>query len=225
MATPSTVARPFNALSGTEIKKIILNEIERNLEADYRFKNHLTYPMVSWHWVLAAKVYPSEQPDIKVEIEKTLKSPGFTEPFTGFDPIEITVESERTVAAPAAGQTADAARRDAGIEVPAPRIVRGPSNTRLVVDAPEIPLAQANEPAKAAEVEESPTARAVNRARESKSIPAAPAKSISIRTRANPSGVEVAPAAGSAPDETRLAEIESREAAKPPEEKETLGDA
>jgi len=70
MATPSTVARPFNALSGTEIKKIILNEIERNMEADYRFKNHLTYPMVSWRWVLAAKVYPSEQPDIKVEIEK-----------------------------------------------------------------------------------------------------------------------------------------------------------
>jgi len=121
------------------------------------------------------------------------------------------------VAAPAAGQTADAARRDGGLEVPSPRIVRGPSNTKMVVDAPDIPIAQQNEPVKAAEVEESPTAKAVNRARESKSIPAAPARSVAIRTRANPSGVEVAPAAGSPPDESRLAEIEDREASKPPE--------
>jgi hypothetical protein len=214
------VARPFSALSGQEIKKIILNEIERNLEADYRFKNHLTYPMVSWKWVFAAKVYPSEQPDIRVELDKTLKSPGLAEPFTGFDPIEITIESERTVAAPAAGQTADAARRDAGLEVPAPRIVRGRSNTRFVVDAPDIPIASQNEPAKPAEVETSSTARAVNRARESKTTPAAPARSVAIRTRANPQGVEVAPAAGSAPDEERMAEIEGREAAKPAEEPE-----
>src|SRR5260370_36720301 len=109
---PSTVSRPFNALSGKEILEIIVMEIKRNLEADYRFKQHLTYPMVSWKWVLAAKVYPSEQPDIKVEIEKTRKPPGLPEPFTRFDPIEITVETERTVAPPAAGQQAAAARHE-----------------------------------------------------------------------------------------------------------------
>jgi hypothetical protein len=223
MATPSTVARPFSALSGQEIKKIILNEIERNLEADYRFKNHLTYPMVSWRWVLAAKVYPSEAPDIRVELDKTMRSPGVPATFTGFDgiePVEIEVTSERTVAAPAAGETADSARRDAGLEVPAPRIVRGPSNTKFIVDAPTIPIATQSEPTKPAEVTESPVARTVNRARESKTIPAAPARAVAIKTRANPSGVEVAPAAGSPPDEGRLAEIEDREANKPPEPEE-----
>ncbi len=217
MATPSTVARPFSALSGQEIKRIILADIERNLDADYRFKNHLTYPLVSWKWVLAAKVYPSEAPDIRVELDRTLKSPGFTEPFTGFDAVDVTIESERTIAAPAAGETADSARRSVGIEVPAPRIVRGPSNTKMVVDAPDIPIASQNEPAKLAEVESTPTARAVNRARESKTIPAAPARSVAIRTRANPGGVEVAPAAGSAPDEERVQEILDREDSKPPE--------
>src|SRR5260221_4092284 len=106
----STVSRPFNALSGKEILEIIVMEIRRNLEADYRFKNHLTYPMVSWRWVLAAKVYPSEAPDIRVELDKTMRSPGVPATFTGFDgiePVEIEVSSERTVAAPAAGETAD----------------------------------------------------------------------------------------------------------------------
>jgi hypothetical protein len=220
MATPSTVARPFSALSGLEIKKIILNEIERSLDADCRFKNHLTYPMVSWKWVLAAKVHPSEQPDIRVDLEKTVKSPGVPAPSPDDYNFEIMVDSERTVAAPSAGETADSARRDAGLEVPAPRIVRGPSNTKLVVDAPSLPLPSQSEPTKPAEVEKSSTARIINRARESGTTPAAPARSVAIRTRANPTGVEVSPAAGSAPDAERQAEIAAREKALPPEEPE-----
>jgi hypothetical protein len=216
MATPSTISRPFSALSGLEIKKIILNEIERHLDADYRFKNHLTYPMVSWKWMLAAKVYPSDQSDIRVEIEKTVKAPG-SEPLPSDYPgVELTITEERTVAAPTAGETADAARRDAGLQVPAPRLVSGIGNSKVVVDAPDLPLGEQNKPAKVAEVTESVTARVVNRARDTGTTPAAPARSVSIKTRANPHGAEVAPAAGSAPDARREAEIAEREAAKGP---------
>jgi len=217
MGTPSTVARPFSALSGTEIKKIILSEIERNLEADYRFKNHLTYPLVSWHWVLAAKFYPSEQSEVHVELEKTLKSPGVPTPAVDDPHIKIEISSERIVAAPTAGETADSARRSAGLEVPSPRIVKGPDHTKIIVDAPDIPIAGQNEPPKPVEVTESAVARTVNRAREPKSIPMAPARSVAVRTRANPQGVEVAPAAGSPPDEARQEEIAAREATLPPE--------
>lgn len=222
MATASTVARPFNALSGAEIKKAILNEIERNLDADYRFKQHLTYPLVSWCWELAAKVFPSDQSDIRIKIEKTIKAEGVDpSAYTSAPFSQVTFRHERTVAAPMAGETADAARRDTGQAVPTPRVVAGPEGTRMVVDAPEIPVGAKDDLNKPAEVTTSSTARAVNRARQSTSTPAAPARSISIRTRANPEGFEPPIQAGSKPDEGRMAEIEELEAKKPPEEAES----
>jgi hypothetical protein len=91
---------------------------------------------------------------------------------------------------------------------------------KLVVDAPDIPIGAKEDQLKPGEVTESVTARTVNRARASTSTPAAPARSISLRTRANPEGFDPSPQQGSAPDESRAAEIADREAAKPAEERE-----
>jgi len=55
----------FNALSGKEAKQTILNEITRALEQDSEFREHLTFPRVSWHWRLEMHIYP-RTPEEKV---------------------------------------------------------------------------------------------------------------------------------------------------------------
>lgn len=204
----SSVSRPFSALSGNEIKEIILNDIRRQLEGDYRFKHHLTYPQVSWKWVLAARVYPSDSPKIEVDLEKTVRATGKgpLDPDAPFEDVELT--DQRTIAAPAAGETADSARRDAGLAVPAPRVVQGPNRTKMVVDAPDIPIGENNRPDRVAEVKTSSTADAVNRARASS---ASPARSVSVKTNANPGGFTPPDQAGSAPDQSRINQIIERE--------------
>jgi len=216
MSTPNTIARPFNALSGEELKRIIMNEIQRQLDADYRFKNHLTYPQISWAWDLHVKAYPSDIPEFRIHLEKTIRAPK-TEQMDAPPPpredapvVEFDLGTSRLVAAPT-GETTDSARRDAGLPVPAPRVVAGPAGSKVLVDAPDIPI-PGNEPEKPASVQPSSAARVVARAREA-------AKSVSARTRANPKGVLVdLPDGASPPDEARLQQIDEKENAKPPED-------
>jgi hypothetical protein len=59
--------RVFNALNGSELKKILMNEIERALDADPDFRPHLTFPMVRWSWKLEMRVYPRDPEGKSVE--------------------------------------------------------------------------------------------------------------------------------------------------------------
>jgi hypothetical protein len=203
----SVVARPFIALSGDEIKKAILNEIQRQLDADYRFKQHLTYPMVSWRWELAMKLYPTDGPDVHVVLDKTIKAPGAVPPFSGITK-DFVLSGERIVAAPSAGETADQVRRDSNLPVPQPRTVAGPAGSKVTIDAPEIPTGTQSAPA--AEQREGGAARVISQSKET-------ARSVTVRTRAHPTGHMPTPVPGTPPDETRAAEIANREAKEPPE--------
>lgn len=208
MAT-SVVARPFIPLSGEEVKKAIINEVQRQLDADYRFKQHLTYPMVAWRWELALKMEPSDGPDTHVVLEKTVKAPGAPMiPFSGFAK-EFKLSSDRVVAAPIAGDTADQVRRETNQQVPQPRTVRGPAGSKITVDAPELP--GSGKAPKAAESREGGAARVISHSKET-------ARSVTVRTRAHPTGHMPQPQAGVAPDAERQAQIDARENAAPPEE-------
>jgi hypothetical protein len=57
----------FNALNGKEAKQAIINEVTRALENDSEFREHLTFPRVSWNWRLEMKIYPRTPEDKLVE--------------------------------------------------------------------------------------------------------------------------------------------------------------
>ena len=199
--------RPFNALNGLEIKKSILNQISRQLDADTRFSHHLTYPRISWAWKLAIDIFPNDT-DKKFESQTdgTILPPKpRQEDFTGVEPERVILEDHVTVAAPVAGITADQQRRDAGIPVPVLKRVEGPGGEKISVEeppgvlmkkadlfnveAPKIPVPDRNEI-----MDEGPRTR--SNVAGSKGVLA---KSVTLKTRAAPKGVEVPPAQGRAP--------------------------
>jgi hypothetical protein len=206
MGTAAPTIRPYNALNGIEIREIILSEIKRQLENDFRFRQNVAYPLISWSWKLAVNAYPLDPPQFEVNVaDKVITAPG----AEGFLPegavVEIDIGSSRDVTAPA-GETADAARRSANISVPTPRSVKGPGGQRMVVDAPAIDL-------KGVPTEVSASAAQTN-------VPKGAGvfgRSVTARTKAAPDGAEVAPAAGSKPDEARAQQIADLEGKAPAE--------
>jgi hypothetical protein len=42
----------FIPLNGEELKKMILKEVEKDLDLDTDFRQHITYPTVEWEWTL-----------------------------------------------------------------------------------------------------------------------------------------------------------------------------
>jgi hypothetical protein len=58
----------FNALNGKEAKQAILNEVSRALDNDSEFREHLTFPRVSWNWRLEMNIYPRTPSEKIVEV-------------------------------------------------------------------------------------------------------------------------------------------------------------
>jgi hypothetical protein len=58
----------FNALNGDEVKKIILADIARTLEADSELQPHICFPRVSWRWKLEMDIYPRTPNEKVVEV-------------------------------------------------------------------------------------------------------------------------------------------------------------
>jgi hypothetical protein len=48
----------YTALNGKEAKQAILNDVARALENDSEFREHLTFPRVSWTFKLEMRIYP-----------------------------------------------------------------------------------------------------------------------------------------------------------------------
>jgi len=203
----ATSIRPFNAINGTELKKIILTRIQNQLNADTRFGHHLTYPQMSWRFKLAINVYPSEPSSMEVEIgPETVKAPGAELLPADTPHVEIDIGGGSDITAPVpGGQTADAARREAGLAVPAPQAIPGPGGERVTVDVPGlVPPKTAPEPTR-----EVTNVEAGGRVF---------ARSVTQRTAAAPEGTEVLPQAGTRPGVEEVQEILRREGAAPPED-------
>jgi hypothetical protein len=109
----------FNALTGPELKVVIMKEIERLLEETNEFGNHRAFP---WVKVSIGRIkilaYPKqgldEEPEIKTdEFEKVLSEPDAPQPDE--QPVVVEIEpSERII------DTPDAARVGAGLPLPTP---------------------------------------------------------------------------------------------------------
>jgi len=55
----------FNPINGAEAAQIIINEITRALSSDSELRSHISFPRLSWSWVLTMKIYP-RTPEEKV---------------------------------------------------------------------------------------------------------------------------------------------------------------
>lgn len=200
--------RPFNALNGLELKKILLKEIERHLDNDFHFRQNVAYPLISWAWKLSANVYPGEPPNFEVNIaDKQIRAAGAEAFVPQDDPVQVDIGASRDVTAPA-GESVDSVRREANLPVPSPRAVRGPGGQRMVVDAP--PVGPGAAPVASAE---SGAPVQTNADRGGRVF----ARSVMAKTKAAPEGVEVLPAAGTKPGIEETQEILERESNAPKE--------
>lgn len=66
----------FNALNGTEVKHLILKEVERQIDLSGEFTNNITFPYLEWEVTAKVLAYPKqrpgEEPAIKVEAGGTI---------------------------------------------------------------------------------------------------------------------------------------------------------
>lgn len=112
----------FNALNGMELKKVILQQMERTLEDSGDFQQNVTYPWVKYSFELKMTSYPKFSADsepISVAIaEDTLTDPDFMVPD---EPPTLTVVSSEPVIV----DTPDQARVDADLPIPTPVPVVG----------------------------------------------------------------------------------------------------
>jgi hypothetical protein len=117
-----------------------------------------------------------EPPSFETGVSGTAKHPEISiEQAEQYPPEAIDLQQERVVAAPQDGESADAARRDVGLPVPAPRFSPGPvDGSRVLVDAPNIPIDKQPEPVAAPRATPAPNRIA--------------ARIAELRTRANPGG-------------------------------------
>lgn len=70
----------FNALSGQELKKAILADIEKELELTGEFKQHMTFPWVRYEATVKVLSYPKQaldaEPAIKIEAKGEMVGDG-----------------------------------------------------------------------------------------------------------------------------------------------------
>lgn len=62
--------RLHNALTGKELKDMILKEVSAHMDQDSYFRGHLTYPNVHFKWQLTVRSYPNNPPEFGNELEE-----------------------------------------------------------------------------------------------------------------------------------------------------------
>ena len=182
MATaPST--RSFTALNGLEVKRAILADIQRQLDMDFHFGQHLSYAAISWKWKLAIDAYPKEIGKFEANAGATLH-PQDARPLEEgeqSEPIDIVGGRRATAGFEPEGQSADSVRRETGQPVPVTKTIAGPGGQRITVEAPSVPD-------KAREGEQTATRRSETNAPGSKGVIA---RRVTARTAAARDGVSV----------------------------------
>ena len=130
--------KPFSALTGDEIREIVLKQISEKMESDTSFAPHLTYPVVEWEWTLSLRSYPArDDKGIHLQTEGRAESTGTLPPLAE-DPLtsELT-EGHKT-------DVPDETREEFGIPVTTP--ARNPQG-RFVDRAEEKPEENLERPA------------------------------------------------------------------------------
>lgn len=107
--------RLFNALDGSEVKAIVLREIETAMDLNEQFGKHLTYPLVEWQWEIRVKAHAQENGQFGAEGELATA-------VKHIEPIALVLTGGRKVTRmsesdPEERQAPDQARAEAGLPV------------------------------------------------------------------------------------------------------------
>ncbi len=139
---PAPTTRLFNALNGQELKKIILQQVEKAMDEDFHFRRHLTYPVVSFDWKLVVSAYPLQPPKFEITAEHDVVAAPAGEEIPVPKPEEIgtfELQGSRKAAAP------DQHREESGQQIPSPTVVGRPGE-RVVVERPFDPPPKKKDP-------------------------------------------------------------------------------
>jgi hypothetical protein len=110
--------RLFNALTGEELKKVILAAVERKLESDHRFRANITYPILKFDLQFKLECYPLDPPLAEIHLGESYEAPLELEAQLGEkQTLEFGLRAD--VDAP------DALREGFGLPVPKPRVGPG----------------------------------------------------------------------------------------------------
>lgn len=112
----------FNALTAPELRKIVLDSIDRAFDQSGEFGQNITFPKVNWNFRLEVKVYPAAFPDKLVKTEGEVKR---SEPE---DPAAYRI---LTFGQTAGVDTPDLARQQNNLPLPTPKV--GPDG--IIADA------------------------------------------------------------------------------------------
>lgn len=110
MSQHSKYGTTFNALTGLELRKKILHDIEVMLDNDDRFRNHITYPRVKFDVKITIEAYPSEPNTFSLAADGD-----YGDPQIIGTPRTITVESQGK------NQNPDRIRDEIGLPTPKPQ--------------------------------------------------------------------------------------------------------
>lgn len=142
----ATLPRVFQAITGEELRQLIVKEIEMKMDQDPHFQRHLTYPLVSFAFRVNISAYPMEPPEIelkgKARYHRSHPSDDkkFMEEVEAREPEKVVVAGELNIDAPAEGGLApDEARERAGLPVTSPQRVSVSRNLVTAADVVTIP--------------------------------------------------------------------------------------
>ncbi len=139
---PAPTTRLFNALNGQELKKIIMQQVEKAIDDDFHFRRHLTYPVVSFDWKLVVSAYPLQPPKFEIAAEHDVVAAPEGAEIPVPKPGEIkTFELEGSSKI----DTPDQARDESGQPIPTPTVVGRPGE-RVVVERPFDPPPKKKDP-------------------------------------------------------------------------------
>lgn len=113
MAVDKQQGTIYNALTGLELRKKILHDVEVMLDNDDRFRNHQTYPRVEFSFKLSLKVYPGAVEEFALETEKGYGEVSLVEAGQEPQTIEIDGKSEH--------KNPDRIRKELDMPVPRPQ--------------------------------------------------------------------------------------------------------
>jgi len=129
----------FNALSGTEIARVIMIEVNRALTDHPDFKPHVTMPQVKWRWTLEMEIYPRDPKELSIEVADIIRTEGHD--VKGAKAKKITLSDSREVTHP------DKTREETNqpLQSAQPMLRRGqlanaPVEVGRAAQGPEVPL-------------------------------------------------------------------------------------
>lgn len=131
------LTKPYNAINGFELKKIIAARVENELRSDSRFSQHLTYPQVQFRVVVEITTDPTDAGSMSLDVRGIAgqKPPVGYAPPVASDPMTDVVTAQpirRASAQEIIAAEEDLAPETAISHVPAPEPLAQPASRAAV---------------------------------------------------------------------------------------------